>query len=310
VTKVLIVDDSPVDRQLAGRLLEKRPGAVADKHTGLIPIYASHGLEALEAVEREKPEVVVTDMHMPEMDGLELVLQMRIRHSRIPVVLMTAHGTEETAVRALQAGAASYVPKKNLAQDLLETVEMVLEAARAKQSRDRLMECLTQTEAHFVLENDPSLIPPLVAHLKENLALMSDTDETTLLRVSIALREALLNAMDHGNLELDSRLREREVSEYHTLAEERRRQPPYRDRRVYVQARETPTEAVYVIRDEGKGYDPSGLPDPLDPANLENVSGRGLLLIRTFMSEVRHNATGNEITLIQRSAGGPGPRAV
>jgi anti-sigma regulatory factor (Ser/Thr protein kinase) len=172
------------------------------------------------------------------------------------------------------------------------------------------MGCLTQTEAHFVLENDPSLIPPLVAHLKDNLALMSDSDETTLLRVSIALREALLNAMDHGNLELDSRLREREGSEYHALAEERRRQPPYRDRRVYVQARETPTEAVYVIRDEGKGFDPSGLPDPLDPANLENVSGRGLLLIRTFMSEVRHNATGNEIMLIQRSAGGPTPRAV
>ena len=42
------------------------------------------------------------------------------------------------------------------------------------------------------------------------------------------------------------------------------------------------------------------LPDPTDPANIEKVSGRGLLLIRTFMDEVHHNKTGNEITMIKR----------
>ncbi|HEY1379785.1 MAG TPA: ATP-binding protein [Gemmataceae bacterium] len=55
------------------------------------------------------------------------------------------------------------------------------------------------------------------------------------------------------------------------------------------------------MRDEGPGFDPATLPDPLDPANLERASGRGLLLIRTFMTEVRHNDRGNEITLVLRS---------
>ena len=57
---------------------------------------------------------------------------------------------------------------------------------------------------------------------------------------------------------------------------------------------------TYAIRDEGPGFDPSTLPDPTDPANLERVSGRGLLLIHAFMDEVRHNPTGNEITMVKR----------
>ena len=69
---------------------------------------------------------------------------------------------------------------------------------------------------------------------------------------------------------------------------------------MHVLARESHREAVYVIRDEGPGFDPTGLPDPTDPSNLERVSGRGLLLIRTFMDEVHHNKAGNEITMVKR----------
>ena len=81
---------------------------------------------------------------------------------------------------------------------------------------------------------------------------------------------------------------------------QRRREKPYLTRRVYVTARESPAEAVYVIRDEGPGFDPSQLPDPTDPSNLDRVSGRGLLLIRTFMDKVHHNAAGNQITMVKR----------
>jgi anti-sigma regulatory factor (Ser/Thr protein kinase) len=238
------------------------------------------------------------------LNGLDLVLQVRARFPLIPVVVMTAHGSEELAVRALQSGAASYVPKRELSRDLLETVEGVIEAAHGKRDQHRLMSALEATESRFVLENDPLLIPPLVAYLKQNVFRMSGSDETGLIQTTMALREALLNAMEHGNLQLDSSLRERDDSSYHDLARQRRTQQPYRDRRVHVHARETRTEAVYVIRDEGPGFDTSHLPDPTDPANLEKSSGRGLLLMRAFMSEVRHNSSGNEVTLIRRAGNG------
>jgi CheY-like chemotaxis protein/anti-sigma regulatory factor (Ser/Thr protein kinase) len=304
MAKVLIVDDSPVDRKLAGKLLEKRAIGVEQEDTGIAVAYASNGREALEMISRETPDAVVSDLQMPELNGLDLVLQVRARFPLIPVVVMTAHGSEELAVRALQSGAASYVPKRELSRDLLETVEGVIEAAHGKRDQHRLMAALEATESSFVLDNDPSLIPPLVAYLKQNVFRMSGSDETGLIQTTMALREALMNAMEHGNLQLDSSMREKDDSSYHELARQRRTQRPYCDRRVYVHARETRIEAVYVIRDEGPGFDTSHLPDPTDPANLEKSSGRGLLLMRAFMSEVRHNDRGNEVTLIRRAGNG------
>ena len=63
------------------------------------------------------------------------------------------------------------------------------------------------------------------------------------------------------------------------MATKRASQPPYSARRVFVRAADTPDASTYVIRDEGPGFDPTKLPDPLDPENLEKVSGRGVLLI-------------------------------
>ena len=138
---------------------------------------------------------------------------------------------------------------------------------------------------------------------------MLDIDRSTLIRmwpetgriqVAVALREALVNAIFHGNLEVSSTLLEQTGDVFSQVVERRRRQSPYQDRRVHVTAKETRFEAIYVVRDEGPGFDPSTLPDPTDLANLDKPSGRGLLLIRTFMDEVRHNAQGNEIQMVMR----------
>jgi CheY-like chemotaxis protein len=295
MSKILVVDDSPVDRLIAGKLIEK--------HSDMTPIYAADGREALLALSLEKPDAVVTDLQMPGMNGLDLVLEVRLRHPFVPVILMTAHGSEDLAVQALKRGAASYVPKRELADELVATVEEVLEAAKARQGHSRVMECITRTESHFLLDNDPTLIPPLVDFLKANVFRMSGSDDTGLIRVTMALRAALLNAMEHGNLELDSALRGRDEQAYHALAQERRGQKPYMDRRVHVISRETPVEAMYVIRDEGPGFDASQLPDPATPLNAEKRRGRGLFLIRMFMSEVCFNDRGNEIVMTYRNEG-------
>jgi CheY-like chemotaxis protein/anti-sigma regulatory factor (Ser/Thr protein kinase) len=300
--KVLIVDDSAVDRRLAGGLLEKRVGiTAAEKRTGITNLFAVNGKEALALMERELPDVVLTDMQMPEMTGLELVEAIKARFPAVPVILMTAHGSEETAIEALRLGAASYVPKKNLAKDLLETVEEMLTVAGAQRQKQRLIdECWKLTETHFILPSNLAYITPLIGHLQENLTRMKLCDENDLIRVAVCLREAMSNAIIHGNLQISSALRESNEREYYDLIEERSEQEPYDNRRVFVTARETCDEAMYIIRDEGPGFNPMDLPDPTDPANIEKGSGRGLLLIRTFMDEVRHSKTANEITMFKR----------
>jgi CheY-like chemotaxis protein/anti-sigma regulatory factor (Ser/Thr protein kinase) len=293
MAKILIVDDAAVDRRLAASFLEKAGDFTV--------VNAADGREALEAVAREQPDLVLTDLQMPGLNGLELVEEVRLRHPGLPVILMTAHGSEEIAIQALQRGAASYVPKRNLAQDLVETVDQVLEVAGARQTQQRLLnECWVQTESQFRLPNDLSHISALVNHVQDNLTRLKVCDENGLIRVAVALREALSNAIIHGNLEVPSKVRDENGQAYLDLIEKRRNEEPYDDRYVYVTAKESATEAVYIVRDEGPGFDPASLPDPTDPVNLENISGRGLLLIRTFMDEVRHNKQGNEITMVKR----------
>jgi len=291
----LVVDDSKVDQRLAAGLLQNR----ADLEVR----FADHGAAAVEAMAAEPADLVLTDLQMPEMDGLQLVRELRGRYPAVPVVLMTALGSEEIAAEALRAGAAGYVPKRYLSRDLVQVVERTLALAGHQREQRTAIECLTLLETRFTLDNDPSHIGPLLAYLRQDMAHIVRCDETELMRVRVALDEALANAMIHGNLEIGSELREIACEDYHALIDERRRTAPYAQRKVSVIVRLTPGQAQFVIRDEGKGFDASSLPDPTDPANLEKLSGRGMLLIRTFMDEVHHNQTGNEITMIKRCGG-------
>ncbi len=290
---VLVVDDSEFDRTLAGALLEERDGFVV--------LYAADGREALEVIRAESPDLVLTDMQMPEMNGLQLVETVQREHASVPVILMTAHGSEELAVTALLNGAASYVPKRNLNRDLLPTVENVLKLRRRIRNRPEVLEALAEVRFRYVLPNDVALVMPVVGHCQDQMIQLRLVDEGGLVRVGTALFEALVNAIEHGNLELHSALKEAgERKSYPRLSAQRQKQPPYRDRHVYVTATITHSEAAYEIRDEGPGFDPFRLPDPTDPENLEKASGRGLLLIRSFMDEVTFNSTGNQITMVKR----------
>jgi CheY-like chemotaxis protein len=289
---ILVVDDSAVDRRLVGGLLEK--------DEDLRVQYAAHGVEAMAKVEQSLPDLVLTDLIMPEMDGLELVATLRSRFPRVPAILMTSQGSEEIAVEALQRGAASYVPKHTMAQKLDETIHRVLVASRRQMSHVKMLECMTSNQCAFVLANDSTLVESMVTHLQDCATQMGICGEAERTRVGVALEEALVNALYHGNLAVSSDLRGEDDKAYFELITRRAREVPYCNRHIYVSAKLSRQEAVFTVRDEGAGFDPSSLPDPNDPSTLERAHGRGVLLMRAFMDSVTYNDTGNEATLIKR----------
>jgi CheY-like chemotaxis protein/anti-sigma regulatory factor (Ser/Thr protein kinase) len=292
-TVILVVDDSAIDRRVAAAIIEKQ----TEWHVQ----FARDGRDALEAIARAAPSIILTDIRMPGLDGLELVQEVRSHFPLTPVVLMTSLGSEDIAFNALKEGAASFICKRHLERDLVGTLELVLAAAERDQRRRQVHDCLRDSEFHYSVTNDPQLVSSLATLLQENFAAMLNLDDMDSIRVGVAFEEALLNSIYHGNLEISSELRRLDGdSAFRKQIAKRRHEAPYRDRIVQVHARSSREEAVCTIRDEGLGFDVATLPDPTDPANLEKPSGRGLLLIRTFMDEVRHNSKGNEITLIKR----------
>lgn len=289
MSHLLVVDDSGVDRTLAGRLLAKN----ADWTVA----YACNGREAVEKFQQQLPDLVVTDLQMPEMNGLELVELVRELHPRIPVVLMTRFGSEEIAREAIEKGAASYVPKQELVADLADTVSRLLATTQCQPVRRRLQSSESEFDCEF--ENDLELLSTFTQDLRQTISERGLFNENDCLRFATAVDEALSNAYYHGNLEIDSKLRELDGNAYHDLANQRRREESYRDRHIHVHARINSEQVSITIRDDGPGFDQSHLPDPTDPEYLDRPYGRGLLLMRTFADAVRFNDAGNEVTLVK-----------
>jgi serine/threonine-protein kinase RsbW len=115
------------------------------------------------------------------------------------------------------------------------------------------------------------------------IAVEAGFGEDEVMQISMAVREAAVNAVLHGNAyDPDKKVKLDFVTNGHDL--------------------------VITIRDQGKGLDPSKIPDPLAPENLLKTSGRGIFLIRSFMDEVQihPSQTGTEIKLVKHVPGSPG----
>lgn len=289
--RVLIVDDSVMDRRRAGGLIEK------DEDCRVA--YADGGEQALASVAEEVPDVVVTDLTMPGMSGLELVSALQKLHPHLPVIIMTSMGSEDVAVQALQQGAASYVPKRRLAADLLNTVRSVISASRDTRSATELRQCLNKQSLSYTIPPELPLVLALASSLQETLAGIWNCPKRELINIGIALEESLVNAYYHGCLEVSTGLRDSDYAAYSELVDRRVLIEPYIHRRIHVEATFSAQRATFLVADEGPGFDPSQLPDPNDPANMDTVFGRGLVLINTFMDAVTHNARGNEITMVK-----------
>jgi DNA-binding NarL/FixJ family response regulator len=116
--RILLVDDHPIVRQGLKTLLEAHPGWEVIGE-------AADGLEAVDKAERLHPDVMVLDVTMPRMNGLEACRQIRKNPPGPEILFVTQHDSPQMMREALQAGARGYVVKSNAARDLLEAVEAV-----------------------------------------------------------------------------------------------------------------------------------------------------------------------------------------
>jgi CheY-like chemotaxis protein/anti-sigma regulatory factor (Ser/Thr protein kinase) len=292
--KILVVDDNEMDRVLVTHLL-------SDLYEF---VYASDGVQGLELCESEEPDLVVTDLVMPNMDGMQLLRQLQSRFPDIPVIMMTSEGSEATASEAIDCGAASYVPKRQLSDKLSQTVNQVVDLMRADRDYLRLLERLTYSRYAFKLENDLSLIEPLVEFVQQIAFAEGICTQGNRHRLGVALDEALFNAIYHGNLQLpiehmQSVRNSARQDTPNRLVQDRCKDATYGGRRVLVYITCTVEQIKVVIEDEGKGFDHSHFARE-NRAHVNSDQHRGILLIASIMDEVIYNEEGNCVTLIKK----------
>jgi DNA-binding NarL/FixJ family response regulator len=116
--KVLTVDDHP--------LLREGIAAVLGNQADLVVVgEASNGYEAVERCRALTPDIVLVDLEMPEMSGIEAIVAIRAALPQTHVIVLTAHGSDAHILRALNAGAAGYLLKDGVRKELVDTIRRV-----------------------------------------------------------------------------------------------------------------------------------------------------------------------------------------
>ncbi len=119
--RILVIDDEPAIRDSMKMILE---------YEGYECVRAATGQEGVAIVQKDAPDLVFLDVKMPGMDGIEVLKLIKGVDERLPVVMISGHGTTETTVEAIKLGAEDFIPKPFERERILQTVKIVLEKTR------------------------------------------------------------------------------------------------------------------------------------------------------------------------------------
>jgi DNA-binding response OmpR family regulator len=119
--KVLVVDDDPIVLESCKRILQEEGIGVS------LTASAAEGLEALEG---QRYDLLIADVKMPEVDGLQLLALARKRHPRVPVLLMSGYPTGDTVAAVREGGADGFLPKPFTPEELLAGVRAAIDSSR------------------------------------------------------------------------------------------------------------------------------------------------------------------------------------
>ena len=184
--KILLVDDEPRILTLLHSVLRME---------GLEAVSAKDGPAALVLLKAQKFDLMVSDIRMSPMDGMELFRAARAECPDLPVILLTAYGTVETALEAMKNGAFDYLTKPFKVDELIITVKRALEYSEIKAERDELRDTLTtQCKFDVVVAESPAM-----KRVCEQIRRVAPTDATVLLTGESGTGKEVLARAIHNN---------------------------------------------------------------------------------------------------------------
>jgi YesN/AraC family two-component response regulator len=256
---------------------------------------AENGKEGLEIYKNYDPDVIISDIQMPYMDGLELLSTIRKDKSDTIFIITTAFGSEDYAIEALRRGANNYLKKpirKNSLLSLLEKYKSLVESHKlAEKAQGRIVKKDILLEFDTNISHIPAIISQLISEMNVEL------DDSEITNIELGLDELITNALEHGNLGIsfDEKV---EASNNNTMQElyvEKMKNEEYANRKLRVYYKLRPEYCEWLIEDEGKGFDWRLIPDPTQSAQLMELNGRGIFITHFLFDEMEYLGKGNKV---------------
>ncbi len=287
----LVVDDEVVNRTTLAKVLRKE---------GYDVVEGADGEEAVRLARERRPSLILLDIDMPRKSGLEALEEIREADPDVPVVIVTASDEPGHGREALELGAVNFLRKPYDVQEVRFVAERILAALREEADIRPALRMLRERRTALEIGNDLALLSKVVAFLGHELKLHYPGYDVPATDVKLALYEALANAVEHGNLEIsyDEKTKALESEGGITrLIGERASAQPYKDRTVLLDASYEVGRVVYRIRDAGRGFRHEAIAQEKSLGDTSALHGRGILLIKHYMDEVRWNREGNEVVM-------------
>ena len=272
--RILVVDDDPDIHVLLGAIL---------KDAGFGMTSALSGAEGLERLEAGAYDLVLTDVRMPGLDGLELLQRIHERCPGTPVVVMTAQNTSDNLIRSIRERAFAYFSKPFSPAAVVDMVNRALDSPA--QGDD--IEVLSAKPGWIALQlrcklETANRLLQFMRELSVELPVEEQED------IATAFRELLINAIEHGG-RLDP------------------------DQKVEVACIRLTRAILYYIRDPGKGFSFADLAHAAVSSSPENLfnhvtvrseagmrpGGFGIFMTRSIADELMYNEKGNQVLLVK-----------
>jgi DNA-binding response OmpR family regulator len=285
--KILIVDDEPSIRELLSDLMHKH---------NLQALTAQNGIEAINLFRLSHPDLVITDIKMPKMDGISLLKQLKSIDNNTLIVLISGFGNEDILLQALRAGAVNFIRKPFRIEEIIDTVNNILAHKSQIDGCSLPFHSVIEEKKDYVIITEKAHLGYLINQITVNFKNIFSDEEIINLRLGI--EEMISNAIEHGNLAIGFTKKSEALKKgnFGNLIKQKLRNTENSQKRIYISSHLTQNEFIITIKDQGRGFDWKDLPS-LSSRSLHSYNGRGILLTKIFFDEVIYNDIGNQVTL-------------
>jgi YesN/AraC family two-component response regulator len=283
--RVLIVEDDEASRNYLKDTLESQ---------GFETHVAENGWLGLEAYRRLNPYLVLSDIRIPKMDGLKLLEEIRKVSRKTIVVIITAFGCEEYAIKALRLRANNYLKKPIRHKELLPILRKFAAVIDSKTAMSKDAELTNNFKFSMEIGNDIQKVSNIANEL--TLKAGEALDENDKLDVHLGLLELLTNSIEHGNLKISpmdkAEALEKGPENLYALFRERMADTKLSKRKVTINFQIKDAYCEWVVSDEGDGFDWKSYMKQMEMGALQ-MEGKGLLICKYHFDYLEFLSQGN-----------------
>jgi CheY-like chemotaxis protein len=261
--RILVVDDEKDVRDTLSEMIESLGYGVA---------VAENGVKALDRVRTERIDLVITDLSMPEMSGLDLIVEAKRVSPNIPIAVISAYGNVENTTYALTRGAFSFIAKPFKMSQIKDMIRKGKQLRELSLGTYALMDWV-HSETDMTFPSQENLFPSAILFVLKECQWRGIEDDARLENIAICLEELLSNALIHGNRK-------------------------NKDKQIAMRMSFDADRFVLAVKDEGDGFDATTYLEKIRNNQAAIPEKRGLFIADLLVDELRFNEKGNGVTAV------------